>query len=309
MHIYRNGNYLVAIDPKDGTKIRITMDNTFRPDFAESADVTLTYKCDGGCPFCYADCTENGKHADLSSAEVNVFIDSLHPFTELALNGNDLSIPGLEEFLTKLKKRQVIANLTVNQKHFIKHKQKLISLLKDDFISGLGVSVTDVFDHSLSDVLSELETMNLNDRIILHVVAGIVSISDLNFMKNKNLKILILGYKTKGRGIEFYNPEVDSKITELENMLPRMFEEKWFKLISFDNLALSQLNVKDKVSEDCWARNYMGDDGTFTFFIDLVKGRYASDSLTSEIYAIKHWNIDTMFQDIQERKKEHGTDR
>ena len=46
---YRNGNYIVTIDPNTGTKIRTSRDDEFRPEFAESIDVTMTYECDGGC--------------------------------------------------------------------------------------------------------------------------------------------------------------------------------------------------------------------------------------------------------------------
>ena len=117
-HGYRNGNYTVLIDDRNGTKVRYTKDGKFVPKFAESIDVTLTYQCDGGCPFCYADCTPDGKHANLMSDSIMELVDSLAPFTELALNGNDLSIPHLEDFLRILKKKHIFANLTVNQKHF-----------------------------------------------------------------------------------------------------------------------------------------------------------------------------------------------
>ena len=307
MHTYRNGNYFVLINPYDGTKIRMTMDNTFRPIFAESADVTLTYKCDGGCPFCYADCTENGKHADLSSDNINAFIESLHPYTELALNGNDLSIPGLDEFLQKLKEKKVIANLTVNQKHFIKHKVRLQYLMHNNLISGLGVSATDI-NYTLFDTIDWLNDFGLKDRIIIHVVAGVVHPYELNMMANKGLKLLILGYKTKGRGKEFHNPEVDVRIKQLEYLIPTMFEQKWFNLISFDNLALIQLDIENKVPKSCWRTNYMGDDGTFTFFIDLVNETYAKNSLAEETIPITDWNIDSMFSVIRnsENKEERN---
>ena len=95
MNFYKNGNYVVCISD-DGTKIRSTKDDEFIPDFAENCDVKITDKCDGRCPFCYEGCTENGKHADLFSYK---FIETLHPHTELALNGNDLSHPQIEDFL------------------------------------------------------------------------------------------------------------------------------------------------------------------------------------------------------------------
>ena len=44
---YTNGNIKVVIDTENGTKIRYTKDSVFKPEFAESIDLTITYKCDG----------------------------------------------------------------------------------------------------------------------------------------------------------------------------------------------------------------------------------------------------------------------
>jgi len=291
-YMYRNGNSNVIIDTKTGTKARFTYDDEFHPRFAESIDVTITYKCDGGCPFCYADCTETGRHADLMSDEVNQFIESLHPHTELALNGNDLTIPHLEEFLKKLKRKRIIANLTVNQKHFIKNIDLLKKWAEKNLIKGLGISLSDATDPNLSRI-SEFPGA------ILHVVAGILSENDIKLLKNRNIKLLILGYKQKGRGKTFYNETVKNNIEMLHNILPSMLRSKAFNLISFDNLALEQLHVKDMISQKDWDMYYMGDDATFTFFVDLVNKTFAESSLIQETKPITDWNAKHMFQAIQ----------
>ena len=102
--MYRNGNYIVRIY-EDGTKIRENNLDNFTPSFPESIDVTITKKCDGGCKYCYENCTPNGEHGDIMNEK---FIDILHPYTELAINGNDLSHPNLVEFLKKLKEKHII---------------------------------------------------------------------------------------------------------------------------------------------------------------------------------------------------------
>ena len=53
-----------------------------------------------------------------------------------------------------------------------------------------------------------------------------------------------------------------------------------FKCVSFDNLAIEQLDVKRLMSEDEWQTFYMGDDGSFTFYIDMVEGTFGKNSLT-----------------------------
>lgn len=61
---YKNGNYIVRLFD-DGTKIRANKLDNLTPDFAESMDVTITEKCNGGCQYCFDENTEvstsNGK--------------------------------------------------------------------------------------------------------------------------------------------------------------------------------------------------------------------------------------------------------
>ena len=295
-HGYKNGNYIVLIDENTGTKIRVTKEDEFLPEFAESIDVALTYECDGGCPFCYADCTPDGRHTDLLSENVMHFVDSLKPFTELALNGNDLSIPRLEAFLHILKTKRVFTNITVNQKHFAKNIDLLKRWTESNLIYGLGVSLNDPHDPSIKRI-------HEFPNAVIHTVAGILSKEDLKVLKGRDFKILILGYKQKGRGKDFYSQEIEEKITWLGNHICQIIDEEWFDVVSFDNLALSQLKIKDKISQEEWERFYMGDDGAFTFFVDLVNEVFANDSLTENVIPITEWNANKMFQIIQNQRK------
>ena len=124
-HIYKNGNYIVIFDTDDGTKERITKADKFVAEFPESIDLSVTTVCDGGCEFCYQGCTPDGEHADILT---HVFLRTLRPYTELAINGNDLSHPDLVEFLHMMKEKNIIVNMTVRQTHFMR---------KFDFIKQL----------------------------------------------------------------------------------------------------------------------------------------------------------------------------
>ena len=119
---YKNGNYVVAIY-EDGTKIRYTEHDKFIPEFPESMDVKITNYCDMNCPWCHENSTSNGRHGDILHAD---FINSLRPFTEVAIGGgNPLSHPDLPVFLERLKQKNIIANITVNQRHFLDNKIKI----------------------------------------------------------------------------------------------------------------------------------------------------------------------------------------
>ena len=70
------------------------------------------------------------------------------------------------------------------------------------------------------------------------------------------------------------------------------------KSISHDNLAIEQLNIKRMLSEDKWEEFYMGDDGDYTFYIDMVAGKFAKNSLSQERYDIGNKTIDEMFSTV-----------
>ena len=77
--------------------------------------------------------------------------------------------------------------------------------------------------------------------------------------------------------------------------------KKMFKVLSFDNLAIKQLDVKSLLTEEEWNKFYMGDDGTHTMYIDLVKNKYAQSSTSEERFDLLE-NINEMFLDIREKK-------
>ena len=294
-HSYFNGNYRVSMF-SDGTKIRETEENEFIPSFSENVDVKITDVCDGGCPFCYEGCTMNGKHANLFSYP---FINTLHPYTEMALNGNDLSHPDLEKFLIFLKDKKVYANITVNQKHFVKHYNLIKKWSMEGLIHGIGVSLNAPCDDFIEIVTSV-------PNAVIHTINGILTVDDVNALKYKGVKVLILGYKSLRRGesyMESCAPEIKRKQDELKSLLPIMINEEWFDVLSFDNLAIEQLDVKSLLPSDEWDSFYMGDDGDYTFYIDMVKGEYGRNSISSERFPIGDKSIDEMFRHIKSLKE------
>ncbi|MDD5980163.1 MAG: hypothetical protein PUC23_03525 [bacterium] len=285
--VYKNGNYTVKV-LSDGTKIRETLEDEFIPSFAENCDCKITDKCDGGCPFCYEGCTPNGKHGDILNYK---FLDTLHPYTELAINGNDMSHPDLIPFLIKLREKKVIANLTVNQIHFERHQGLIRKLVDDKLIYGLGISLKEPTEEFISLVKTY-------PNAVIHVINGILSSSDVKKLSDNNLKMLILGYKQLRRGEDWYDKDHDNIVTKqmwLKKNLDKMLNH--FEVISFDNLAITQLDVKRLMSEEDWEEFYMGDDGNYTFYIDMVDGTFGKNSLTTERYPIMD-NIDSMFRKI-----------
>ena len=286
---YQNGNYKVSIYD-DGTKIRETEDNQFISAFPECMDIKITDYCDMGCPYCHENSTKQGKHGDILHAK---FIDSLHPYTELAIGGgNPLSHPDFIPFLEKLKEKNIIANVTVNQKHFLDNNPMLRNLIDEGLIKGLGVSFTHYNDGLFL-------ALHYFPSAVLHIINGVVNLDELKLLYGEGFKVLILGYKQFRRGKDFYSEEVENNKKIIYKELPNIIKN--FKVVSFDNLAIDQLNVKRLMSKEKWNEFYMGDDGQFTMYIDMVNQKFARCSISTKRYDIMD-NVEDMFKIVKAEK-------
>lgn len=269
--IYKNGNYIVKFNLDDGTKIRETEDDEFIPDHAENMDIKLTNMCEGvGCKWCHEGSTPNGKHGDILNEK---FIETLHPYQEAALGGgNILSHPDLIPFLHKLREQKVIANATVNQIHFEKNQDLIRKLVDEKLIYGLGISLVNPTENFI-------ELVKQYPNAVIHVINGVLKPEDVKALENNNLKMLILGYKHLRRGNEYFDAaheRIEKNQKWLYDNLESMLDK--FKVVSFDNLAIEQLNVKRLLSQEEWDEFYMGRDGQSTYYIDMVERKFAKSS-------------------------------
>ncbi len=290
LHQYKNGNYTVCIY-QDGSKIRWNNEDYFAPQFPESIDMKISNRCDMGCAYCHEQSTHDGAIADLN----HPLLDSLHPGMELALGGgNVLENPGLEEFLVKMRDKGIICNITLHVEHFRANFNYIQYLVEQRLVYGVGVSVNNNIN---------LETINLLRSIpnaVVHCIAGVVQPEVLEKMALNDLKLLLLGYKNFGRGVMYKekdeNYSIGRGIEWLRENLAWLRDN--FKLVSFDNLALQQLHVREFVGEEAWSQNYMGDDGQFTMYVDLVEKTFAKSSI-SERMPICNDNIDELFARVR----------
>ena len=287
---YKNGNFVTTI-LSDGTKIRETKDDEFIPSFAENMDVKICNYCDMGCKFCHEGSTTNGKFGNILNEK---FIDTLHPYQEVAIGGGDTtSHPDLIPFLQKLKEQKVIANMTVNQIHFEKKHELIKKLIDEKLIYGLGVSLVNPTKHFI-------ELIKQYPNAVIHVINGVLKPSDIKALENNNLKMLILGYKHLRRGNEYFDSDRE-KIEEKQQWLYENLQNilNKFKVVSFDNLAIEQLDVKRLLSDSEWNEFYQGDDGTSTYYIDMVESKFAKSSTASfdKRYDLLN-SVDDMFKKI-----------
>jgi hypothetical protein len=270
---YINGNTTVTI-MEDGTKIREYEGDPI-VEHPESIDVKITDYCDMGCEYCHEGSSVTGAHADLTTLYETLKI--LPSGVELALGGgNPLSHPNLFEFLVKLKDHGFIANITINQNHITSNFELISDLINHKLVHGIGISVVNNnFINSIHRLLQ------LTNNIVYHVIAGINEITiidDLNRMDD-NCKILILGYKRFGRGDQYWNVKTHCNLHAWKHNMRKYITSG---VISFDNLALEQLEIKKLLTVEAWDQFYMGDDFTFSMYVDGVKREYAPTSTSEE---------------------------
>ena len=287
---YRNGNYNVAIFD-DGTKIRYNDLDCLIPEFPESMDMKISNYCPFGCPMCHEKSSEDGEYGKILH---HPFIKTLHSGTELALGGGAVTYhPDLIPFLEELKEQGVLPSITINQREW--EETKIDYLINNQLIYGLGVSFTNVDDEVWDKILSY-------PNAVVHLIAGYHSRDVFEYFANKGAKILILGYKNWGRGEDYfknYSNQIMVRMRELKEILPTLFTR--CKVVSFDNLSIKQLDIRTVIGEEKWKEFYMGDDGQYTMYVDMVKQECAKSSTSPDRFPLSEF--DNLWNEIKAKEE------
>lgn len=271
---YKNGNTQVTL-LDDGTKIR-EYESVPELDRPESMDIKITDYCDAGCAFCHENSTEEGKHGSVE------YIKSLFDFDcygmELAIGGgNPMSHPQLNEILRFFQSKGIVSNITVNAMHIKKELFRIKRLQEDRLLYGVGVSYRKPFAKDC------IEASDLLKNCVIHFINGIDSDLAVNLFKGKN--VLILGYKTFGRGAEFLSPFVERQQKKMNMRIHKLINDC---RVSFDNLGIEQLNPQRFFKEEEWQKMFMGEEGYYTMYVDAVKKEFAISSYSKERYPGVH---------------------
>ena len=195
-----------------------------------------------------------------------------------------------------MKQKKVIVNMTVNQLHFEQHEDFIRNLIDNKLIYGLGVSLRQATPEFVNRVKKY-------PNAIVHVINGIFSKKDVDVLKDNGLKLLILGYKFLRRGIDYcYKNDEQMDINQrwLYQNIENLFDK--FEVVSFDNIAIEQLDLGRLMSDEEWNLFFMGKDGCFSFYIDLVAGKFAKNSISLDRYPLMD-SVDDMFKVILEEER------
>lgn len=291
LHEYDNGNANVKLYD-DGTREITTEDDEFKFVFPMNMDIKITNQCFMGCKMCHENSVPDGKHAPLENFE---FLKSWHPGCECAFGGGMVTLyPHLDELLQMTKDLGLIANMTFHQDELVKNFDRIKSYQDKGLLYGIGVSYSHP-DLELIKCVSQL------DNVVFHLIAGLVEDPDLMYLvKNfKNPKVLFLGYKHFRRGNQLYDKigeKIEKNITDLKEIMSALMT--LFKVVSFDNLAIEQLDVKSLLSEEQWDMFYQGDEGSSNMYVDAVEGKFAQNSTSTIRYDLTN-DVEEMFSVIK----------
>jgi len=295
LYSYQNGHTHVCMF-EDGSKERVFngLPKLIHP---ESIDVKITDFCDAGCTFCHEQSTTQGLHGDLN--KLLEILQPLPPGVEIAIGGgNPLSHPELLVFLRELQEKELIVNITVNQKHLQQYKDLILYLISEKLVYGIGISYS-----SKSYIPDIIPIIKASSNVVFHTIMGINSISDIDDLLtlsqqyNQTCKILILGYKVFGFGINYYlkNNKIETNKYQWYIKLAPYFRKQGL-ILSFDNLAIQQMNLQRFFTKTAWSKFYMGDDFVFTMYIDAVKQQFAPSSTSTDRISFDDSSLCTFFQ-------------
>lgn len=303
---YFNGNYFVSLC-NNGTKVYRALrkdEPTLKAEFPDSIDLKITNKCNIGCPYCHESSTISGKSFNLEKT-IKILDTLPRVGIEIAIGGGDIfeDWNDTKELLNWLKHNRFYSRVTVNFRSIEKLGESAMELWYHT--EAVGVSL----DNNITESeLKKIETSVFNFRTIYHVIVGINSIEQIKSLLDSvyDLSILVLGYKNWGRGRNFTIKQelLENWKNEFKQLLlekRRSTRNSRKSSISFDNLAIEQLDLRGCILEQDWITSYMGDDFTHSMYIDAVEEVY---SPTSRDPFRVSWNDMTLLDFFRTYRKE-----
>lgn len=209
-----DGDALVFFDSFDGTKIRWSKTPYLKSSTPELVDVKITDHCTFGCAFCYQGSTPQGQHASLE--RVTAIFDQLAAMGvfEIALGGGEpLAHPDFGAIMEAGIRRGLSMAFTTFDPTFPDHPElhRLYKLQhqKDVPTSGnlsaIGVSVHNAQGIERLKVAKErMREREIYASVVAQSVVGATPMATTERLVHtaiaENLPLLLLGYKTTGRG-------------------------------------------------------------------------------------------------------------
>jgi len=281
---YNNGNALITLE-SDGTRV-ISFEDELQLEYPLNIDIRVSTECSLAnlCTFCHESAVINGKDCDFEILKSK--LKDLPQGIELAIGCNHFTYE-LDNFLDWCLMKNYVCNLTINQGHLNRDSLIIERAILNNRIKGLGVSYRDKLKWNIPQFILDYPNT------VFHVISGIDTIQDIISLKEKGVnKILILGEKNFGNNLG--KVDLTSKThKEWYWWVHKLF--KIFDVVSFDNLALEQLNIKRFFTKE----NYeIFNQGEHSFYINAVDQYFAPSSRSDDKSNFKDLTIKEYFKTL-----------
>lgn len=302
-----DGQALIGYNADDGTKFRWSKQPYTKSSTPELVDLKITDYCGYGCKFCYQGSTKEGQHAPIALLKETIETLGRHGTFELAIGGGEpVDHPEFAEVFRIAKENSITVNFTTYGVEWAQDENHpVVKAMKDTYWSGgIGVSVHTKRDIAkvtrLSNALSEANIWGA--QVMAQTVIGATTV-DATFailedciMEDRPL--LLLGYKTTGRGKSFNQRKRTED--EVRKLLKRakahiespLEEDKWgytrqrnFTL-SVDTAFLDTYgHLLDEMNVPVQLRT--SPEGKFSMYIDGVENTAAPSSYCDSAQIVK----------------------
>lgn len=238
--------------------------------YPELIDVKITDFCATGCEYCYQGSTVEGKHAKSMHRTISACADM--KVFEVAIGGGEpLSHPNFVSILQQFRRSGIVPNFSTRNTSWLENPEKAKEIMN---LCGSWAFSADS-DDDLHEIEKEVSYRGYEPPSI-HVVVGATSRWEfqkiIEFCKEHYWHVVLLGYKTTGRGKDV-TPKNDWSWLDV---LKKAKGDQYMK-VSIDTALLAKHSdelKKEKIAEAFLERR----EGRFSMYIDAVANTYGPSS-------------------------------
>ena len=302
---YRNGNAVVTLDLRDGTRIIEYPDNEpLTLDTPLNIDIRVSTQCPYGynvetqkstCAFCHESALVSGVECHYGVLQQVLMDAKLPRWTEIALGVNEVT-DNLVQFVKNLYRLGLVVNITMNERYITEFGDTGLKQMLP-YVFGLGISY-----RSLQGCLSLSDWIADYPHTVIHVINGIDNFDDVKELSVKYHKLLVLGEKDFG----FNRGKVNLDTPEHKQWKSNIMQlTKIFDIVSFDNLGLQQLEIRGKITDEEYKSFYQGEH---SMYINAVEQYFAPSSRTrNNIQRFCETDLRSYFQYCELQEVSHDT--
>jgi len=297
----KDGKFWILYNKSTGAKLRFSFDpddvdaeSYTKSTTPELVDIKITNKCNFGCDFCYQSSTKDGEHASLQFITQTLYGLSEMDVFEVAIGGGEPTThPDFVKILKRCVKQQIKPNFTTYSRAWLKNEE-IVQAVKD-YVGGIGVSIHSIKDlkkiNDIAKVINGSDTCfgNIYDGSKVSIMGQHVvgthpleeTVKIIDEAWNKDIPVLLLGYKNVGFGNTFQSYDMSGIEVALKLIIEKNQNEYHSVSLSVDTAFLE---LYPKIVDILDISNVLttSPEGAFSMYMDLVDKKMAKSSYVNK---------------------------